>query len=67
MRDRSPSPRREREIPRYDGGIPAPQPKQQHPIYDPNQRPRRVISFRGSWWVWLSIGIGLAVVANALL
>lgn len=67
MPDRSTSPRREREIPRYSGSLPESQPKPPHRFYDPSQRPRRVISLRGSWWVWLSIGIGLAVVANALL
>jgi hypothetical protein len=68
MSDRMPSPRPVREIPRIDGVIPEARPQQQQPRrFDPRQQPKRVVLLHGSWWVWLSIGIGLAVVAGALL
>lgn len=67
MSDRMRNPRPSREIPRYNGAIPEAQ-TQAKPsrYYDPRQQPKRVVLLRGSWWVWLSIGIGLAVVAGAL-
>lgn len=68
MRDRTPCPRRDREVPRFDGVIPEARPQNQQPRrYDPRQQPKRVVLLHGSWWAWLSIGIGLAVVAGALL
>jgi hypothetical protein len=68
MSDRLNRPRQKREIPRSDW-LPESQRRQQHPLYDPNQRPKFGISFGlgGSWWVWLAIGIGLTVVVSAIL
>ncbi|MDF2559469.1 MAG: hypothetical protein K0R99_915 [Microbacterium sp.] len=66
MSDRMRNPRPGREVPRYNGAIPEAQSKQQPRQYDPRQQPKRVVLLRGSWWVWLSIGIGLTVVAGAL-
>jgi len=67
MSDRMPNPRPPREIPRYNGAVPEARPQAQPSrFYDPRQQPKRVVLLRGPWWVWLSIGIGLTVVASAL-
>lgn len=66
MRDTTPGGRPSREIPRYGGALPEAQPQHHRPTYDPSQRPRRHVVLPALWWVWPSIGIGLAVVANAL-
>lgn len=66
MSERFHNPRPSQEIPRYSGAIPEAQSKQRHPIYDPRQQPKRVVMLRGSWWAWLSIGIGMTVVVGAL-
>lgn len=67
MSDRMRNPRRDQEIPRYNGAVPEGRPQAQSSrYYDPRQQPKRVVLLRGSWWVWLSIGIGLTVVAGAL-
>lgn len=66
MRDTTPGKCPSREIPRYSGTLPEAQPQNHCPTYDPSQRPVRHIVLPARWWVWLSIGIGLAVVASAL-
>lgn len=67
MSDRMRNPRPPREIPRYNGAIPEARPQLKQPRqYDPRQQPKRVVLLRGSWWVWLSIGIGMTVVVGAL-
>ena len=66
MSERFRNPRPSREIPRYNGATPEARPQSQPRRYDPRQQPKRVVMLRGSWWVWLSIGIGLTVAAGAL-
>jgi hypothetical protein len=67
MSDRMHNPRPVREIPRFDGIIPDARSQNQHPRrYEPRQQTKRVMFLHGSWWVWLSSGIGLAVVAGVL-
>lgn len=67
MRDTTHNPRQSREVPRYNGATPEARPQvAQRRRYDPRQQRKQVVLLRGSWWVWLSIGIGLAVVAGAL-
>lgn len=67
MSERFHNPRPSQEIPRYNGAIPEARPQAQRSrFYDPRKQPKRVVILRGSWWVWLSIGIGLAVVVGAL-
>lgn len=67
MSDRMRNPRPSREIPRYNGAIPEARSQLKQPRqYDPRHQPKRIVLLHGAWWVWLSIGIGLTVVAGAL-
>ena len=75
MFERNQPERPEREIPYFNGMPPGSQPQQPPQHQQPNYyqpQPRRPrgsgfwVSTQIPWWVWLTLGIGLAVVAGSI-